>query len=79
MTEEKQKRTRRQPVPVGVADMETFSTETASKVYDIPESTIREYARDGKIPGAHRKGKRWILPKEGLAECFKATVAPVVS
>jgi len=73
MTETKS-RTRRQPVPVSVADMETLSTETASRVYDIPESTIREYARDGKIPGAHRKGKRWILPREGLAECFKSTV-----
>lgn len=75
MTETKS-RQRRKSIMVGVADMETFSTETASKVYDIPESTIREYARDGKIPGAHRKGKRWILPKEGLADCFKATVAP---
>jgi excisionase family DNA binding protein len=78
MTEKKQ-RTPRQPVAVGVADMECLSTETASRVYDIPESTLREYARDGKIPGAHRKGKRWILPKEGLAEYFKATVAPAVS
>lgn len=65
------KKQRTRPVSVGISDMECLSTETASRVYDIPASTLREYARKGKIPGAHRKGKRWILSAEGLTECFK--------
>ena len=68
-------RKRRNVTVVDVADMECLSIETASRVYDVPESTLRGYAREGKIEGAHRKGKRWILPKEGLTACFKGVSA----
>ncbi len=35
-------------------------------------SMVRRWCRAGQLPGAHKRGARWMIPEEGLEEARKA-------
>lgn len=47
---------------------ETMGTLEASQKWDVPQSTISKWCRDGKIPGAEqdKKGSPWHIPKDAV-------------
>lgn len=47
---------------------ETMGTLEASQKWDVTQSTISKWCRDGKIPGAEqdKEGSPWHIPKDAV-------------
>ena len=47
---------------------ETMGTLEASQKWDVTQSAIRKWCREGKIPGAEqdKKGSPWHIPKDAV-------------
>lgn len=51
--------------------MKVYTEQTAAELLSVPEDTIRDWARSGKLRGS-RLGKAWRFTEEDIREFLKA-------
>ena len=56
------------------ADFE--SVESAAMALGLSVSSVCEYCRTGRLPGALKYGKKWVIPKKSV-DYYKANRRPV--